>query len=85
MAKAKDWDGSAEKSKTWLVAAGDIGKNKPPLGDDKSWKEQTDKYLTNVKAVDEAVGKKDPDAVSKAIGTFNASCMACHGKHRPKR
>src|SRR5262245_23657895 len=75
MAKSKefDWDRAGEKSKTWLAAANDIGKNKPPLGDDKSWKEQTDKYVTNVKAIDTAVGKKDADAMNKAVGTFGAS------------
>jgi len=83
-AKSNDWDKAAESSKTWLAAASDMGKNKPPLGDEKSWKEQTDKYLTNVKAVDTAVGKKDSDAVAKALGTFGASCMGCHSKHRPK-
>lgn len=86
MAKAKDidWAEASKKSKTWLEAAGDLGKNKPPLGDDKSWKEQTDKYLTNVKAVDDAVGKKDAAAMSKALQTFGTSCGGCHSKHKPK-
>jgi cytochrome c556 len=83
-AKKSEWDKASESSKTWLAAAGDMGKNKPPLGDEKSWKEQTEKYLTNVKAVDDAVGKKDADAVGKALGTFGASCGGCHSKHKPK-
>jgi cytochrome c556 len=83
-AKNSEWDKAAEQSKTWLAAAADIGKNKPPLGDEKSWKEQTDKYVANVKAVDTAVGKKDADAVSKTVATFEASCAGCHSKHRPK-
>lgn len=87
LAKAKevDWDSAAEKSKAWLAAAGDIGKNRPPIGDEKSWKEQTEKYLTNVKAVDDAVGKKDVSAMTKALGTFGASCQGCHSKHRQKK
>lgn len=84
LAKSGDWDKAAEKSKTWLAAAGDLGKNKPPLGDEKSWKEQTDKYVSNVKAVDAAVGKKDGAGVTKALQTFGTSCGGCHSKHKPK-
>jgi cytochrome c556 len=86
LAKAKEvnWDEAAKKSKAWLTAAGDMGKNKPPLGDDKSWKEQTDKYLTNVKAVNSAVEGKSTGDLTKALGTFGASCGGCHGKHKPK-
>ena len=85
-ARAKDgkWDDAAKTSKTWLEAAGDLAKNKPPLGDEKSWKEQTDKYVTNVKAVDSAVAKKDATALGKALGTVGSSCGGCHSKHKPK-
>ena len=83
-AKKGAWSDAAKTSKTWLAAAGDLGKNKPPIGDDKSWKNQTTKYLRNVKAVDSAVGKKDASALTKALGTVGQSCGACHSKHRPK-
>jgi len=79
-----NWEEASKKSKTWLAAAEGLGKNEPPVGDKDSWKEQTGKYVTNVKAVDEAVTKKDAAAVSKALGTFSASCMGCHSKHKPK-
>jgi len=82
--KEVDWDAAAKKTKTWLSAAEDLAKNSPPVGDEKSWKDQTAKYLTNVKAVDDAVGKKDAAAVGKALGTFGASCGGCHSKHKPK-
>jgi cytochrome c556 len=83
-AKGGKWDDASTSSKAWLEAAEAMGKNDPPLGDKKSWKDQTDKYLTNVKAVDSAVGKKDPSALTKALGTFGASCGGCHSKHKPK-
>jgi cytochrome c556 len=86
MAKAKDldWEEASKKSKTWLAAAGDMGKNKPPKGDEKSWKELTDKYVTDVKAIDEAVGKKDSAALTKALGTIDQKyCGSCHSKHKP--
>lgn len=82
--KAGKWEDAEKPTKAWLEAAEAIGKNKPPKGEEKSWKEQTDKYLTNVKAVDEAVGKKDATALGKALGTFGASCGGCHSKHKPK-
>jgi len=85
-AKAKDvnWDSIQKQTKEWLKVAEDLGKNKPPKGDDASWKEQTTKYMTNVKAVDSAAEKKDADSFTKALATIGASCGACHGKHKPK-
>jgi cytochrome c556 len=87
LAKAKtiDWDEVGPKVKTWLTAAEDLGKNKPPRGDDKSWKELCDKYLTNVKAVDEAAEKKDGPALNKSLATIQGTCMGCHSKHRPPK
>ncbi len=79
-----NWEEASKKSKAWLNAAESIGKNAPPIGEKDSWKEQTGKYLTNVKAVDEAVTKKDAAAVSKSLATFGASCGGCHSKHKPK-
>lgn len=79
-----DWEEASKSTKSWLDAAGDLAKNKPPLGDEKSWKEQTNKYVTNVKAVDSAVQKKDSAALGKAMGTFDSSCRDCHSKHKPK-
>src|SRR5262245_59077926 len=73
-----DWDEAAKSTKSWVEAAGDLAKNKPPLGEEKSWKDQTDKYLTNVKAVDAAVQKKDSAALGKAMTTFDGSCGGCH-------
>jgi len=86
LAKAKEvnWEDASKKSKTWLAAAEDLGKNKPKLGDEKSWKEQTEKYVSNVKAVDDAVAKKDATALTKSLATFGASCGGCHSKHKPK-
>ncbi len=75
-AKKGNWDDAAKSSKSWLTAANDIGKNKPPIGDPKSWKEQTTKYLTNVKAVDSAVGKKDASAPDQGARHRSASRAA---------
>jgi len=79
-----NWEDASKKSKIWLAAAEDLGKNDPPVGNKDTWKELTAKYVTNVKAVDDAVTKKDAPAVSKALGMFGASCQGCHSKHKPK-
>lgn len=86
LAKTKNvnWDDAAKKSKSWLNAAGDLAKNKPPLGDAKSWKEQTDRYVAHVKAVDDAVDKKDATGLNRSLSMFGSSCAGCHSKHKPK-
>lgn len=45
-------------------------KNKPPKGDDKSWKEKTE-------ALVKAVKDDDKDAFKKAV-----NCGGCHGAHK---
>jgi cytochrome c556 len=84
--KAKDpkWDDIQKQTKEWVQIAAELGTHKPPKGEDKSWKEQTDRYQTNVKAVDAAAEKKDADGVTKSLATIQNSCMGCHSKHRAK-
>lgn len=85
-AKGKDvkWEDIQTQTAEWVKVAEDLGKNKPPKGDEKSWKEQTDKYLATVKAIHEAAEKKDSAGINKGLGTIGASCGGCHGKHKPK-
>jgi cytochrome c556 len=87
MVKGKEpkWEDVQKETKNWLKVAESIGTFKPPKGDEKSWKEQTTKYLTNVKAVDSAAEKKDADGVSKGLATIQGSCAGCHSQHRPKK
>jgi cytochrome c556 len=87
MVKSKDpkWDEVQKSTKDWVKVAESIGSFKPPKGTDDSWKEQTGKYLTNVKNVDAAAEKKDADGVSKGLATIMGSCAGCHSQHRPKK
>jgi len=87
MAKSKDpkWEDIQKETKDWVKISESIGTFKPPKGTDDSWKEQTTKYLTNVKAVNAAAEKKDADGVSKGLATIGNSCGACHSQHRPKK
>jgi cytochrome c556 len=84
-AKAGKWEDVQKQTDEWVKVAETIGSLKPPMGDEKSWKDQTAKYLTNVKAVDAAADKKDADGVAKGLATIQASCGGCHGKHKPKK
>ncbi len=63
--------------KDLLVAYEDLGKNKPPKGDEDSWKTKTTALLAAAKDV---AAKKDGAAAaySKAV-----KCMDCHSVHRP--
>jgi cytochrome c556 len=83
-AKKGDWESVQKQTKDWLEVAKVLPTQKPPKGDEKSWKDQTAKYLTNVEAVETAAEKKDADGVTKALATIQNSCMGCHSKHRAK-
>lgn len=84
-AASPEWDKIQKETKDWVAVAESLGKQKPPKGSDESWKTQTEKYLANVKAVDEAAEKKDADAATKGIATIGMSCGGCHSQHKPKK
>lgn len=54
----------------------EMGKNKPPKGDEASWKAKTDALLTAAKAA--AAGEAGADAKLKKA----ADCGACHSAHK---
>ena len=80
-----NWDEIQKQTKAWVKVSESLGGFKPPRGDEKSWKDQTAKYVTNVATVDKAAGKKDTDEVKKGLAAMGASCMGCHSKHRPPK
>jgi cytochrome c556 len=83
--KAKDWEEVKKQTEAWVKVAESLPDRKPPKGDEKSWKDQTEKYLTNVKAVDAAADKKDAEGVNKGLATIKMSCGGCHSKHKPPK
>jgi hypothetical protein len=69
---------SAEETKNIVAAYEDLGKNKPPQGDEDEWKEKTKALLAAAKDV--AAKKEDaPAAFKKAV-----SCADCHKIFKPK-
>lgn len=80
--KDAKWDDALTHAKALNLFGEALGKNKPPKGDEKSWKELTGKYAENTKAVLTAVEKKDAKAATTALGAIGGSCGACHKAHR---
>lgn len=78
-----NWEGIQKQTHEWVKVAESLGGLKPPIGSDASWKEQSAKYLTNVKAVDAAADKKDAEGIKKGLATIQASCGGCHKNHKP--
>jgi hypothetical protein len=56
-----------------------LTQNKPPKGDEKAWKERTEKILAIAKDV--VAGKEGSAAALKAA----TNCGDCHTIHRPKK
>ena len=80
--KAEKWDDATTPAKALALFGEALGKNKPSKGEDASWKELTDKYAANTKAVLAAVEKKDADAANTALKAISDSCAGCHKAHK---
>ena len=82
--KGEKWEDAEKLAMSLTTAASDLGMNKPPRGEAKSWEALTKKYTENVKAVADGVEKKDAAATNKALGAIGMSCGGCHKVHQPK-
>jgi hypothetical protein len=80
--KGGKWEDALPHAKALNVFGEALGKNKPPKGDEKSWKQLAEKYAANTKAVLVAVEKKDAKGAGKALGAIGGSCAGCHKAHR---
>lgn len=75
--KVTEGKGSKQDKADLLEMYTDLAKNKPPKGDEKSWKAKTDPIVAAAKAV--VAGDKGAEAkLKKAV-----DCMACHSVHKP--
>ena len=79
-AKGDKWDDAKELAKTLAFFGENLGKNKPPKGDEKSWKDLTEKYAAATKAVYKGTEAKDAKAVTK--GLAGIVCGTCHKAHK---
>ncbi len=82
-AKGEKWEDAVKYAKDLNTLGEALGKNKPPKGDEKSWKALTEKYVASTKAAVEGAEKKDAKAVNAALGAIGTSCGGCHKAHKP--
>ena len=75
-AKVAKGEASADEKKKLVELFTALAANKPPKGDDASWKEKTTALLTAAK--DAEAGK---DGAGAALMKA-ANCMACHSVHK---
>jgi hypothetical protein len=80
--KARDFDKLSRIAKDWEKSAVALSKNKPRKGEQDSWDMLTAGYLKNIKALGEGVGKKDEEAITRALKFVNTTCTMCHLKHK---
>jgi hypothetical protein len=79
-AKGEKWEDAQKYAKTLAFFGENLGKNKPPKGDEKSWKTLTEKYAAATKAVLKGTEDKDAEAVKK--GLAGIVCGECHKAHK---
>lgn len=77
-AKVRDGKGTKDEVATLLRFYQFMAKQKPPQGDDASWKEKTAALV----AAAEKLKKGDVDGVETYKKAVN--CKACHDVHKPK-
>jgi hypothetical protein len=83
-AEEPKWDELAVKAKTLVPLAKAMSKNKPPKGDEDSWKKFSEGYAKAAEDFEAAVDKKDAKAAQTAMATI-ADCRGCHTAHRPAK
>jgi hypothetical protein len=79
-AKDEKWEDAQKYAKTLAFFGENLGKNKAPKGDAKSWENLTKKNAESTKAVYKGTQDKDAKAVNKGLGAIN--CGECHKAHK---
>ncbi len=80
-AKEPKWDELAVKSKAVVPLAAAMVKNKPPKGDEASWKKFSEDYAKAAVDLDKAIAAKDAPA-ALAAHKILANCAGCHKVHK---
>ncbi len=82
--KEGKWEDAQKDAKLLKAFGVSLGKNKPPMGSEESWKKLSEQYKENTEAVFKAAEKQDAKGVTTALGKIGKSCMGCHKEHKPK-
>ncbi len=87
-ADSPDWD-AVTKNADQLVEFGKVlAKSDPPKdakGTKEAWQKQTQIYVDNVTALDDAAKKKDKSATAASAMKLRNSCGGCHIDFKPKK
>jgi cytochrome c556 len=81
-ATGEKWEDAQNYAKALALFGDNLGKNKPPKGEDASWEKLTKKYNENTKAVLKGTVDKDVKATTTALGAISKSCGECHKAHK---
>lgn len=79
-AKDGKWEDAQKYAKTLAFFGENLGKNKPPKGDAKSWETLTKAYAEATKTVQKGADDKDAKAVTKGLNGI--VCGTCHKAHK---
>ncbi|HET6572858.1 MAG TPA: hypothetical protein VFG68_04590 [Fimbriiglobus sp.] len=82
--KEAKWEEAKGGAKLLKAFGESLGKNKPPRGEEKSWKKLTEQYKESTATIYKAVEKKDAKTALDTLGKIGKSCMGCHKQHKPK-
>lgn len=77
-----DWADIQKMTKEFVELASALESNKPGKGDVAGWTKQCQGYVTLVKALETAAGKKDAAAMKAANDKIIRYCGGCHKAHR---
>src|SRR5687767_5372496 len=80
--KDAKWEDATTHAKALNLFGEALGKNKPPKGEEKSWKELTGKYAESTKSILTAVEKKEAKDATAGLKAIRGMCMGCHKAHR---
>ncbi len=82
--KVKDGKANKTEKEKLLELYTELGKNRPPRGDEKAWKQKCDAIVAATRemafAKNELTAKAGYDKLEMAV-----NCQACHGQHRRRQ
>jgi cytochrome c556 len=77
-----DWKEIQPQAKEMVKLTAQLGKYKPPMGDEASWAKLTKEFAANTVALEKAIAAKDQPAAKAAFEKGEKACSACHKAHR---
>lgn len=78
-----NWAEIGPQAREVAMLAAALGKNKPPMGDEKNWMKLTTDYAANATALEKAIAAKDQAKAKAAFDKMGGdTCKTCHKAHK---